>query len=178
MRKRKRSIVGLFPSEEQRTNDDEGEEGVGVRASFSRGRIDENMEDMWQELLEAVLPFLEKRPEALHAEQEASEDALPPAQGEPAAPDRGFATASREASVEELKLRLSQLRHKNLLGLKENERLLQEYERGIIKLEKEREIMETRDAQRDEAARLQKEELEQVEMEFVRKFWKDVSEDD
>ena len=38
------------------------------------------------ELLEAVLPFLEKSIEALHAGQEASEDALPPAQGEPAAP--------------------------------------------------------------------------------------------
>lgn len=103
----------------------------------------------------------------------------------PPAPDpfSGFATASHEAdpsvseskSFEQEKQSLYRLRQENLLRLNENAKLLQQIEAGLRRLEDDFEIIKARDAQRDAAARLQKEELHKLEVEFVQMFWKNIS---
>ena len=106
----------------------------------------------------------------------------------PPVPDTSpvLAAASHEAGpsvsdpkshlFEEERRHLDRLRGDNLRRLKENANLLKQAEAGLRRLEEDFEIIQARDAQRDAAARLKKEELLEAKIEFIRTQCPDIFE--
>jgi hypothetical protein len=72
---------------------------------------------------------------------------------------------------EEDRQRLERVREDNLRRLQENANLLKRAEAELRRLEDTFEIIKSRDAHRDEAARIKKKELLESEIEFIRTQW-------